>query len=293
MTKQGEIEYLKNIGEEGIWHAVNKPFSDGFCHGYLFQIGAVMALLPPTPAKLLDIGCGTGWTSIFFAKRGYEVTGIDISPDMIYHANLQKGKEKIDRSRFLVHDFESADFNDEFDCAVFFDSLHHAMNEEAAIYMAYRALKYEGICIASEPGQGHAKSPIAIEQVNKYNVTEKDMPPGKIIALGRKAGFRKFEVYPHAFDLCNLIYVQPRGEAHNELATRKSVLDIRESFRRLHIFDIIGSLKAIIAHGYRLQMGELRNPPRVWDTRMSRDTLAKLDNLSHIIRSNGITLMIK
>ena len=69
MAKNGEIDYLKNLGEEGINHALNKPFSDTDCVGnILIQIGTVIGLLPPAPKNLLDLGCGTGWTSCFFRK---------------------------------------------------------------------------------------------------------------------------------------------------------------------------------------------------------------------------------
>src|SRR5947207_10528269 len=72
MAKSGEIDYLKNLSPADVWHAVHKPFSDDNCAGYLFNMGAVFSLLPPRPARLLDLGCGTGWTSIFFARAGYD-----------------------------------------------------------------------------------------------------------------------------------------------------------------------------------------------------------------------------
>src|SRR5262249_32983665 len=87
-----------------------------------------------------------------------------------------------------------------------FDSLHHAVDEMGAVRMVYRALKPAGICVTSEPGKGHAKSPLVVEFARKYNVTEKDMPPGRIISLGKQAGFRKFRTYPHAHDLKKLTY---------------------------------------------------------------------------------------
>jgi len=206
MAKQGEIDYLKNAGIDGIRHAVNKPFSDEYCAGYLMEMGAIMSLLPPPPARLLDLGCGTGWTSCFYARRGYEVTGQDIAEDMIYNANEKKNREGINNVGFVVCDYESMDFESEFDCAVFFDALHHSINEEDAIRMVYKALKPGGICIASEPGIGHANMPRSIDAVRKYNVTEKDMPPGRIIKAGRKAGFRVYKVYPHTMHLEKTIY---------------------------------------------------------------------------------------
>src|SRR5262245_12964862 len=35
------------------------------------------------PGKALDLGCGTGVFSIYLAKQGYEVTGIDLVPKAI------------------------------------------------------------------------------------------------------------------------------------------------------------------------------------------------------------------
>ena len=43
-------------------------------------------LLPPTPASLLDVGCGTGSLSLVMAALGHDVTGIDLSPAMLTQA---------------------------------------------------------------------------------------------------------------------------------------------------------------------------------------------------------------
>jgi SAM-dependent methyltransferase len=218
MAKQGEIDYLRNLSEEGVRHAVGKPFSDADCARYLQEIGVILSLLPSPPARLLDVGCGTGWTSLFFARRGYHVVGLDISEDMIYQANQLGEQEKLDNLTFVVGDYEVLDlFDGEFDAAVFYDSLHHAVNEDDALRMVCQALKPGGVCLASEPGLGHARSEEAREAVRKYNVTEKDMPPGRIIAAGKRAGFREFKVYPHAYHLGEIAY-QGRGKWFRALA---------------------------------------------------------------------------
>ena len=206
MAKQGEIEYLAKIGPDNLRHALGKPFSDPHCPTYLMQMGAVMSLLPPAPARLLDVGCGTGWTSHFYARRGYDVVGVDIAPDMIIHAERLRDQEGLDNLHFVVADYEEMAFADEFDAAVFYDSLHHAVDEDLALAAVYRALRPGGVCVASEPGKGHADAPTSVEAVRQFNVTEKDMPPERIIAAGRKAGFRHFRVYPHAAQLQSATY---------------------------------------------------------------------------------------
>jgi ubiquinone/menaquinone biosynthesis C-methylase UbiE len=47
--------------------------------------------------RILDVGCGTGRHAIELAKRGYDVTGIDLSPDQ-----LARAREKADQARIKV-----------------------------------------------------------------------------------------------------------------------------------------------------------------------------------------------
>jgi len=67
--------------------------------------------------KILDIGCGTGRHSIELTKRGYHVTGIDLSD-----SQLQRAREKAAELK-LVIDFQKYDarqlpFINEFDLAI-------------------------------------------------------------------------------------------------------------------------------------------------------------------------------
>jgi ubiquinone/menaquinone biosynthesis C-methylase UbiE len=204
MPKAGEVSYLRNIGADGVRHAVNKPFSDAERGRQLAQLGAILSLLPPPPARLLDVGCGTGWTSVFFARSGYEVLGVDIAADMIHHAKQNRDRAGLTNLSFAVCDYEEMAFRGEFDCAIFYDSLHHAVDEVAAIRKAFEALAPGGVCVTSEPGQGHQEK--SAEVVRKYQVTEKDMPPEKVVALGRQAGFRAWQIFPNVYDLGARIY---------------------------------------------------------------------------------------
>lgn len=67
--------------------------------------------------KILDVGCGTGRHSIELSKRGYSITGIDLS-----ESQLTRAREKAEKNHLII-DFQQQDarnlpFNNEFDVAI-------------------------------------------------------------------------------------------------------------------------------------------------------------------------------
>ncbi|HPA56597.1 MAG TPA: class I SAM-dependent methyltransferase [bacterium] len=67
--------------------------------------------------KILDVGCGTGRHAIELTKRGYNVTGIDLS-----ESQLERAREKATEAgfdiKFLKADARNLPFNEEFDAAI-------------------------------------------------------------------------------------------------------------------------------------------------------------------------------
>ncbi|MGA9421505.1 MAG: class I SAM-dependent methyltransferase [Rhodanobacteraceae bacterium] len=210
MAKQGEIDYIGRIGAAGAEHAQGKPFSDPHCGAMLADVAALFMVLPPPPARVLDLGCGSGWTSVFLARHGYAVVGQDIAADMIALAEDNQTSAGVATLEFVVSDYESLGFHDEFDAALFYDALHHAEDPSAALASAYRALKPGGILVTLEPGSGHAQSELAKQAMRQYGVTERDMPPRTIIDLARKVGFRASRIHPMPKTLATIQYQLPR-----------------------------------------------------------------------------------
>jgi SAM-dependent methyltransferase len=67
--------------------------------------------------KILDIGCGTGRHAIELAKRGYQVTGIDLSESQLKRAK-EKAKEQGVKIDFQKHDARNLPFKGDFDLAI-------------------------------------------------------------------------------------------------------------------------------------------------------------------------------
>lgn len=82
---------------------------------------------------LLDIGCGTGWLSLSFAKKGMNTVGVDFSYEQIKEANSIKANMKASNSEFICTDFLDFDVEqhkNKYDSIFVNAFLHHLPLEE-------------------------------------------------------------------------------------------------------------------------------------------------------------------
>lgn len=71
-------------------------------------------LKPEKESKILDIACGRGRHAVYLNKKGYDVTGIDLSEQSIRYAQQFEKKNL----HFFVHDMRRLSFINYFDIAV-------------------------------------------------------------------------------------------------------------------------------------------------------------------------------
>ncbi len=113
--------------------------------------------------RVLEVGCGTGQWSRYFSDRGFEVTGIDISAEMIKIAR----QKYIPNSRFAIADGSSLPFdNESFDMAAAITVLEFATGPEKIISEMVRCVKKsKGVLIIG-----------VLNKLNGYNQKSKNRP---------------------------------------------------------------------------------------------------------------------
>jgi 2-polyprenyl-3-methyl-5-hydroxy-6-metoxy-1,4-benzoquinol methylase len=97
---------------------------------------------------LLDVGCGNGYSSIRFAKIGYDVSGFDISENNIKIAKRLSEQYGVrNKISFSVHASEDQNYcSEQFDIIVGIDILHH-VDIRPTIKECHRILKKNGVAI--------------------------------------------------------------------------------------------------------------------------------------------------
>ena len=98
-------------------------------------------LQPAAQFRILDIACGRGRHSIYLNKKGYEVTGIDLSESNVRHAKAFENEHL----HFFVHDMRHLFYTNYFDLAfnlfTSFGYFESRKDHVKALKMFYKSLK--------------------------------------------------------------------------------------------------------------------------------------------------------
>ena len=96
---------------------------------------------------ILNLGCGTGNHDAFLAEKKYQITGVDLSPQMIEIAKNQN----IEKAEFVEGDVRTINLNKEFDAVIslFHVASYQTKNDDFDKFLqtAYKHLKKDGIFV--------------------------------------------------------------------------------------------------------------------------------------------------
>jgi SAM-dependent methyltransferase len=130
-----------------------------------------------TIRRVLDLGCGTGGHAVLLADRGYEVVGIDRSPDM-----LERARARGSSARFELGEIGNVDLDETFDAALMmFAVLGYQVGNadvQAALSTARRHLRPSGLFLCD-----FWYGPAVLGQRPSERVKVIDTPVGQVIRV--------------------------------------------------------------------------------------------------------------
>lgn len=139
MTKYNQFAQVYDAFMEEAPYDNWVAFTEQVCKKYDFS-----------PKKVIDLGCGTGEISLRLAKKGYAVTGVDLSQDMLTIAD-QKAQERALEVNWIHQDLRTLEGTSGFDLAISYcDVINYipGINDlEGTFENVYQSLQENGLFI--------------------------------------------------------------------------------------------------------------------------------------------------
>lgn len=136
-VKMDNESYYKKIKNLNIQHYTGEvPY---YSKAALRLVEEIILTNLPRESKILDLGCGSGRFSMGATKLGFNVTGVDITPESVRAAQRRAEDSGITNVQFLVGDMTELPFkNGEFDYVF---CPHFSINAVATIEKRKKAIK--------------------------------------------------------------------------------------------------------------------------------------------------------
>jgi ubiquinone/menaquinone biosynthesis C-methylase UbiE len=146
----------------------------------------------PRGSRIADLGCGSGVFTNVLQQRGYNCTGVDLSPTLIRIA-----REKFPGIEFIEGDIERLPFPDaSFDGVLLAGVVHHFTERSACAAEIRRILRPGGKFVAFDPNRMNPAMYLYRDRssplYSSNGVTENERPvlAGEVAATFRDAGFK-------------------------------------------------------------------------------------------------------
>ncbi|MZH03140.1 MAG: methyltransferase domain-containing protein, partial [Nitrospinae bacterium] len=165
VTKEKVLEENKRVHAlENRLYLSRHPEQTNFFQNAILEKAVDKACVTLKPGgKVLDLGCGTGYLSLGFLSKGYHVTGLDLSEEMLQAFEESIPENMKSRARLVVGDAEEflLQNQDEYDVIVLSAILHHLFDYESVLrQICSRLSSGKMLLVFFEPLKQEVSSPI-------------------------------------------------------------------------------------------------------------------------------------
>lgn len=195
-------EYYKSVNLE---HLAIKPFRIPEANHLLVELAYLVYGLDIRPGdRVLDFGCGTGWTSRILHACGCHVIGVDVSQtaldaakaisDQWRSAGLQSpyGDSTLEYRRFDGHRLPLED--DSVVKILVLDAFHHVPRQVDVLREFARVLTPGGVAGFCEPGPKHSQNADSQREMSLHKVIENDIVLKDIFQTAQSLGFDDLKI---------------------------------------------------------------------------------------------------
>jgi len=193
----GQTEKLK--AQKGDYHRDNTYIKEESLFNNIFKKRVNKILAIKKKGKALEIGCSTGLMLSLLSKKGWEVTGIEISKEAAEAARKRNIK-------IYTDPFEIINLKEKFDLIILNHTLEHLENPKKVLGKAYSSLKENGLLYIDVPNFGGLSAsiqrgdwPLLLPAEHLWHFTEKALEillketKYKIIFTEKASGVWDFE----------------------------------------------------------------------------------------------------
>ena len=209
--------------------SVNRPQFQHFVPAWIDALPDVAERLRVGGARVADVACGTGWSSIWIARHfpGATVDGIDVDPGSIERATATAAREGMaGRVTFRFADAAAAEGAGTYDLVTIFEALHDMSRPVEVLAAARRLLAPGGAVLIADERVGEVFSAPSDQDRMFYGYSvlaclpngRFDTPsvgtgtvlrPDAVEAMAREAGFSGFSVLPTEHDAFRFYRLDP------------------------------------------------------------------------------------
>jgi SAM-dependent methyltransferase len=178
----------------GLWQDTSPHLSLEEAQQAMFDY--LLSFFPPPPAMVLDVGCGLGYSAFLLLQKGYKVTAIAPSPEMIQYAQRTYGGNGVEFNVLGFFDADEVVFSQgRYDVLLFQESAQYLGPLDAVMKKSHRLLKDNGFLIICDEVcyDKSIKPETAVHPANDFIITLAEQ--GFRIAGHKKIGKRVFPTH--------------------------------------------------------------------------------------------------